>query len=214
LVTELGYGADKAAAEFGGCAFGDVEVCCYVDATEAEASVEKKLELLTIGLDDIYVKSLPNIKIPKLFGTTWMTLVHVSTLYTCRLIYPYIPMIMMDMAARNAQRRPSHEAREPPSHSWATPVHVSHVSHAVSEDQSSVFTSHRPRYCSNQTRSVIIDVVVRNKLFIGQDYSHDPSVISVEASRKDHAIQQERRDAEDISKSPLMPQYLLPIIFR
>jgi hypothetical protein len=80
-----------------------------------------------IGLESIYVKSLPNIKTPKLFGTTWTMLSYVSVFHTRPLVCSYTPTIMMHMEIRNAQRRPSHAAREPPSHNWATPVHVSHL---------------------------------------------------------------------------------------
>ena len=34
----------------------------------------------------------------------------------------------------------------------------------------------------------VIDAIVADELFIGQDDRHDTSIISIEAGRKDHAI--------------------------
>lgn len=52
-----------------------------------------------------------------------------------------------------------------------------------------ISTCHRPWYRGNQTRSVVINVIVFDKLLIGQNDCHNPSIVSVEAGRKDHTIQ-------------------------
>ena len=57
-------------------------------------------------------------------------------------------------------------------------------------------TSHRPRNYCYQAGLGSVDAVVVYELLVCQDDRHDASIISVEAGRKDHAIQQQRCKAK------------------
>lgn len=98
-------------------------------------------------------------------------------------------MIMMQMEIRRAHRRPTHPAREPPSQSCAKPNKIYSVK-TISTEMDWRLTCHGPGNRRNKTRFIGIDVVVVNKLFVRQNDSHDSSIVAIESSTEDHAIQQ------------------------
>lgn len=90
-------------------------------------------------------------------------------------------MIPIDIC--RAQSLPSHEARVPPSQSWASAkeTHCQSPGRDLNAVGDLEITCHGPWYRCNKTRSVFIDVIVFHELLVGQNNRHDPCIIPVEA---------------------------------
>lgn len=52
-------------------------------------------------------------------------------------------------------------------------------------------TCSSPWDCGNDTGSIVINPVVRNELLVRQDDGDDPGIVSIEAGREHHTIQQQ-----------------------
>lgn len=106
----------------------------------------------------------------------------------------------MTIDMRSAHRRPKKPARVPPRKSCATPGHreFSRLFDRLNPTGKKTVvvrerTSGCPGYRSDDTRAIGIDAIVLDKLAIRKNNSHDTCIVSIETSRKYHAVKQECR---------------------
>lgn len=90
-------------------------------------------------------------------------------------------MIMMQMEIRNAHKRPSQPANDPPKAGQHLMRRYNQLLYSSYFTIAPSLTSHGPRNSGHQSRLARSNPIVIDKLFVGQNDRHNTSIIAIKA---------------------------------